>query len=433
MKYLLTILLLVPFIGIGQGWIKYFPAGNPNITFLDGLSEIDELSEGGFIFGRRNLSIQDLSWSIELIKLDEIGDTIWTKIYSQSSLNGTQVTLDGGFLLCGSGWYMKTNSDGDSLWSDNTPLNNQSIHSIIENEDGNYTIVYNNFGSNVTIIKADENLSPLVTYECSAYMRHNVTEVDDKFYLIDESPENSTRIIKLGTNGIVWQFTQDYLEQSEAACASHDGGLITVGGAAIPSPIFPDDYEDWGMINKINQNGDIEWQTLHTIENWTIDVDSTLYQSQHVGFLDVDRTNDGGYIITGYALYDYELNDDEDTNVESRKLLLLKVDQNGEKQWRKTFGIDCADCDTYGVDVKQTIDGGYIVIGYEEDGDDNRTIVIKTDENGNTASLNELNPNTSKNLIKIVDMMGRETSFKPNTPLIYVYDDGSTEKVFTIE
>ena len=39
----------------------------------------------------------------------------------------------------------------------------------------------------------------------------------------------------------------------------------------------------------------------------------------------------------------------------------------------------------------------------------------------------------SKNLIQILDMMGRETTFKPNTPLIYVYDDGSTEKVFTIE
>ena len=48
-----------------------------------------------------------------------------------------------------------------------------------------------------------------------------------------------------------------------------------------------------------------------------------------------------------------------------------------------------------------------------------------------TAGITELS--TSKYLIKILDMMGRETTFKPNTPLIYVYDDGSTEKVFTIE
>ena len=48
-----------------------------------------------------------------------------------------------------------------------------------------------------------------------------------------------------------------------------------------------------------------------------------------------------------------------------------------------------------------------------------------------TASINELT--TSKSLIQILDMMGRETSFKPNTPLIYVYDDGSTEKVFSVE
>ena len=36
-------------------------------------------------------------------------------------------------------------------------------------------------------------------------------------------------------------------------------------------------------------------------------------------------------------------------------------------------------------------------------------------------------------LIQILDLMGRETSFKPNTPLIYVYDDGSIEKVFSVE
>ncbi|MBL4862956.1 MAG: hypothetical protein JKY09_08080 [Crocinitomicaceae bacterium] len=41
----------------------------------------------------------------------------------------------------------------------------------------------------------------------------------------------------------------------------------------------------------------------------------------------------------------------------------------------------------------------------------------------------ELN-NSNKQLIKIVDYLGRETEFKPNTPLIYIYTDGSTERVF---
>jgi hypothetical protein len=48
-----------------------------------------------------------------------------------------------------------------------------------------------------------------------------------------------------------------------------------------------------------------------------------------------------------------------------------------------------------------------------------------------TVGINELT--TSKNLIQILDLMGRETSFKANTPLIYVYDDGSIEKVFSVE
>ena len=41
--------------------------------------------------------------------------------------------------------------------------------------------------------------------------------------------------------------------------------------------------------------------------------------------------------------------------------------------------------------------------------------------------------NTPKELLKIVDLMGRETPYKPNTVLIYVFDDGTTEKVFKME
>ena len=35
--------------------------------------------------------------------------------------------------------------------------------------------------------------------------------------------------------------------------------------------------------------------------------------------------------------------------------------------------------------------------------------------------------------IKIVDYLGRETSFKPNTPLIYLYSDGSTKRIMRLE
>ena len=46
--------------------------------------------------------------------------------------------------------------------------------------------------------------------------------------------------------------------------------------------------------------------------------------------------------------------------------------------------------------------------------------------------IGELN-NSSKQLIKIVDVLGRETPFKPNTPLLYIYDDGTIERKMIIE
>jgi len=38
-----------------------------------------------------------------------------------------------------------------------------------------------------------------------------------------------------------------------------------------------------------------------------------------------------------------------------------------------------------------------------------------------------------KELVKIVDFMGRETEFKPNTPLIFIYSDGTVEKKMILE
>lgn len=49
-------------------------------------------------------------------------------------------------------------------------------------------------------------------------------------------------------------------------------------------------------------------------------------------------------------------------------------------------------------------------------------------------SVEDLNSNQgNKTLVKIIDLLGRETPEKPNTMMIYIYSDSSTEKVFRVE
>ena len=43
-------------------------------------------------------------------------------------------------------------------------------------------------------------------------------------------------------------------------------------------------------------------------------------------------------------------------------------------------------------------------------------------------AIDEENTNTNKQLLKIIDVLGRETQPKKNTPLLYIYDDGSVEQ-----
>ena len=40
---------------------------------------------------------------------------------------------------------------------------------------------------------------------------------------------------------------------------------------------------------------------------------------------------------------------------------------------------------------------------------------------------------SSRKLIKIVDLLGRETKEKKNGPLFYIYDDGTVEKKIVLE
>jgi len=61
-------------------------------------------------------------------------------------------------------------------------------------------------------------------------------------------------------------------------------------------------------------------------------------------------------------------------------------------------------------------------------------ICISTDITtcGSSVGINEL-LKPERKLLRIVDTMGRETKYKSNTTLIYIYSDGTTEKVHRVE
>ena len=50
-----------------------------------------------------------------------------------------------------------------------------------------------------------------------------------------------------------------------------------------------------------------------------------------------------------------------------------------------------------------------------------------------TSIFNTPNPSLNRKLDKVIDILGKETKPKTNTPFIEIYDDGSTEKKIIID
>jgi hypothetical protein len=50
-----------------------------------------------------------------------------------------------------------------------------------------------------------------------------------------------------------------------------------------------------------------------------------------------------------------------------------------------------------------------------------------------TSNINNTQSETKKKLIKIVDLLGRQTNNKNNTLLFYIFENGTIEKKITLE
>ena len=204
-----------------------------------------------------------------------------------------------------------------------------------------------------------------VTYGGSNYDEaFTIQETDDGGYIVAGwtasfgAGSADFWILKLNDSGNVeWQKTYGGSGWDGANCIqqTNDGGYVVAGCTCS----FGAGLEDVWVL-KLDENGNVEWQKTYGGSYWD-------------WATSIQQTDDGGYVVAGYTC---------SFGVGLEDVWILKLDENGNVEWQKTYG---GSNDDVAKSIQQTSDGGYIVAGVTgsfgaglED-----VWVLKLDEDGN--------------------------------------------------
>ena len=315
-------------------------------------------------------------------KLNEDGDTEWTKVLGGKQTDVAKVitdTYDGGYIIgaiSNSGisgnktspnigandiWLIKMDFNGNITWQKTLGgLANEFISDIVKTQDGGFLIVA---GSN-----SDDMGNEAMNY----------THPD----LILKTGENNGNtdywLVKLDSNGdLQWQktFGSRYKDVLIKAIELPDRSIIIAGNSnSLKNNIKNTDnigLTDWWVL-RISEQGNIIWQKLFGTEG-----------DDHLTSL--TKTKDNNLLLGGYFGENKGKNHSSD-------FALIKIDFSGNMIWQNTYDKGANDFLT---DILQNPDGSLILSGYTEAKPNlvNKKIalkkgiedflILKTDDKGN--------------------------------------------------
>ncbi len=308
---------------------------------LDQAYHLQQTSDGGYIISGSTESFGFGESDIRLTKTDPNGLIEWnTYLGSSHNEYGGQVlsTTDGGYILIGNRdfhgdgnsdiWLIKTNSQGDTLWTQTYGgVGYEYGADIILAEDGGYfllgsTTSYGNGDSDIWLIKTDLNGNQ---------------EWDHSYG--DGSNDYGESILQTYDGGLMIQFIIQSFGSGNTAV-----GLLRINtiGEKIWSKAFGGTYAKGG--NTLQQ----------------LDLNNYIFACS------VFNHGDNAY-----------------------DAWMIKIDDNGEIIWDRTFG---SGGDDKGLSVLQTLDNGFVIIGSTNNfgyGDSNSSDLwlIKTNPQGYTKDL----------------------------------------------
>lgn len=313
------------------------------------------------------------------------GDTLWTRTYGGTSGDfghSIQQTTDGGYIVTGylrslgadgsDIWLLKTDANGDTLWTRKLGGgDNEHGFSVQQTADGGYIIAGNvysfrTYRDDVILVKtdADGNSEWIRTYGGSENdYAYSVLQTLDGGYIVAGrtnsfgAGSNDFYVVKTRFNGSSqWERTFGGTDSDGAWSIQQatDGGYVIVGYTFSYGAGNGDVY----MV-KIDSDGNSMWTR-------------TYGGSGGDKAYSVQKTNDGGYILTGVT-----------GPSGNRDVYLVKTDANGNLLWAQTYGGSGWD---FGRSVRQTSDGGYIIAGYGDSYGEGAfdAFLVKTDSDGNS-------------------------------------------------
>jgi uncharacterized repeat protein (TIGR02543 family) len=329
---------------------------------------IQQTSDGGYIIAGSSCSNDGDVQSVHhgtvathdfwVVKLDSDGDIEWER-----SLGGThddqahfvQQTSDGGYIVVGSSysddgdvqsvhhgtvatsdlWVVKLDSDGDIEWERSLGgTYEENGLSIQQTGDGGYIVAGTSYSNDGDVQS----------------VHHGAV-----------ATSRDAWIVKLDLEGdIEWERSIGgaYDDGVTSIRQTSDGGYIFVGLSYSNDGDVSGHHgtaatRDYWVV-RLYSNGDIDWQ-------------KSLGGSDNDAGRAIEQTSDGGYIVSGYA---DSTDGDVSGNHGALDYWVVKLSPDGNTLWKKCLGGSYHE-DAF--DIKQTRDGGYIVVGVSSSNNDDVT------------------------------------------------------------
>ena len=227
-----------------------------------------------------------------------------------------------------------------------------------------------------------------------------MNQTNSNVYVVAKSVNNSRFLSKLDLATSVALKIGDLTDKISSISFSGDGALygITGDGGSNPNRLYSIDLTNAEMTEKADLSGDQDNDGEALAFNTS---DDFMYRMAGEEFLyKIDMTNFTSTLVTnqllddgasGHAMY-YN-----GTNFITLSADICTMNSLGEQ----------SNCNEIPFDAKGILPSDFV-------------------------GISDLGPNQSRELVKIMNLLGQQVEYSPNTVLIYQYSDGTSEKKFTI-